>query len=149
MRRFAGFSIMGAGVWVSAAGSRARPVPTGLRGSSTGLSGSVIGSLALDAVKPAHIKGIRDTVIASNARRGSGKHGPGEAKVLKRKVRRETVSKVLGAMRRLFAAALEDELIELNPAAGVRLPKQRGDDREVVKPRRILLRFTAEQGESL
>ena len=77
----------------------------------------VIGSLALDAVKPAHIKGIRDTVIASNARRGNGKHVGAEVKVLDRKVRRETVSKVLGAMRRFFAAAVEDELLELNPAA--------------------------------
>ncbi|MFT3769645.1 MAG: tyrosine-type recombinase/integrase [Minicystis sp.] len=78
-----------------------------------------IGQLALDEVKPAHVKSIRDTVIAAGARRG-------------------TAGKVLGAVRRLYAAAIEDELVEHNPAADVRLPKQRGAEREIVKPRMIL-----------
>ncbi len=78
-----------------------------------------IGTLALDEVRPAHVKTIRDKVIVGGARRG-------------------TVGKVLGAARRLFAAAIEDELLEHNPATDVRLPKQRGDDREVAKPRMIL-----------
>jgi integrase len=78
-----------------------------------------LGTLALDEVKPAHVKGIRDKVIAAGARRG-------------------TVGKVLGAMRRLFAAAVEDELVEHNPAADVQLLRQRGADREIRKQRTVL-----------
>jgi integrase len=78
-----------------------------------------IGTLALDEVKPAHVKAIRDKRIAAGDRRG-------------------TQHKVLGAMRRMFAAAVEDEIIESNPAAEIRLPKLRGDDREIIKPRCIL-----------
>ncbi len=79
----------------------------------------ILGQLALDEVKPVHVKSVRDKVIVAGARRG-------------------TVGKVLGAMRRLFAAAVEDELLEHNPAIDVRLPKQRGAEREIVKPRVIL-----------
>ena len=74
---------------------------------------------ALDEVKPVHVKSVRDKVIVAGARRG-------------------TVGKVLGAMRRLFAAAVEDEILEHNPTNDVRLPKQRGAEREIVKPRVIL-----------
>ena len=56
-----------------------------------------IGQLALDEVTPADVKAIRDKVIASGVRRG-------------------TQHKVLGAARRLFMLAIEDELIEHNPA---------------------------------
>jgi len=97
-----------------------------------------LGSLALDEVRPAHVKGIRDKVIASNARRTRGKRSGSEQKVLAHKVRRGTVVKVLGAVRRLFAAAVEDDVLEHNPATDVRLPRQRGQEREIVKPRAIL-----------
>lgn len=89
-----------------------------------------LGPLALVDVRPVHVKNIRDRVIAMKARRGS--------KVLETTSRRGTVGKVLGAMRRLFSAAVEDELVEVNPAGDVRLPKQRGEAREIVKPRMIL-----------
>jgi len=78
-----------------------------------------LGTLALADVRPAHVKAVRDKVIATAAKRG-------------------TVGKVLGAFRRLLAAAVEDELLEVNPAAEVKLPKQRGEAREIVKPRAIL-----------
>jgi integrase len=78
-----------------------------------------LGSMFLSDVQPAHVKAVRDKVIAAKVRRG-------------------TAGKVLGAARRLFAGAVEDELLEQNPASDVRLPKQRGADREIVKPRAIL-----------
>jgi integrase len=78
-----------------------------------------LGTLAVSEVKHTHVKAVRDKAIAAGARRA-------------------TVRYVLGALRRLLAAAVEDEVIEVNPAADVKLPKQRGDAREVVKPRAIL-----------
>lgn len=53
-------------------------------------------------------------------------------------LKHESVRKLLGAMRRLFALAVEDQIIETNPAATVKIPKQRGADREVHKEREIL-----------
>jgi integrase len=78
-----------------------------------------LGALALDDVRLVHVKSIRDKLIAGGARRA-------------------TCHKVLGAVRRLFAYAVEDELLEQNPAGDVKLPKLRGADREIVKPRTIL-----------
>jgi integrase len=78
-----------------------------------------LGTMALVDVRPAHVKAVRDKVLASAAKR-------------------RTVGKVLGAARRLFALAVEDELLEQNPASDVRLPKQRGAEREITKPRAIL-----------
>jgi integrase len=96
----------------------------------------LLGPMALIDVRLAHCKSVRDKVLASKARRGRrGGHAPVE---LEHKVRRRTVSHVLGAMKRLFAAAIEDELIEQNPAGDVKLPKLRGADREITKPRMIL-----------
>jgi integrase len=98
----------------------------------------LLGTVALVDVKPVHVKSVRDAVLARNARRHDGSREGGRQKVLDHKVRRGTVGKVLGALRRLLAAAVEDEILEQNPASDVRLPKQRGADREIVKPRAIL-----------
>ena len=49
--------------------------------------------LALDEVRPVHIKALRDQLIRSGARRVTSGH-------------------ILGAARRLFALAIEDEIIE-------------------------------------
>ena len=98
-----------------------------------------LGTLALADVRPAHVKGVRDKVLAGKVRRATGTRDGAATEVdAAGKVRRGTVGKVLGAFRRLLGAALEDELIEVNPAAAVKLPKQRGEAREIVKPRAIL-----------
>lgn len=99
---------------------------------------AVLGPMALDEVRTIHVKNVRDKVINSNARRYDGRRKEGAPKDLGHKVRRATVSKALGAIKRLFAAAVEDELIEQNPASDVRIPKLRGADREIVKPRTVL-----------
>jgi hypothetical protein len=78
----------------------------------------VIGKMALDEVRAAHVKRVRDKVLAAPRHRPKGEGAE--------KLRRGTLGKVLGATRRLFAAAVEDEFIEQNPASDVRLPKQRG-----------------------
>jgi integrase len=98
-----------------------------------------LGTMAVADVRPAHVKAVRDKVLASKPRRAIGtRDGRTAEGCVAGKVRRGTVGKALGAVRRLFAAALEDEIVEQNPASDVRLPKQRGDARETVKPRAIL-----------
>ena len=86
-----------------------------------------LGTMALADVRPAHVKAVRDKVLASNAKRPKGtRDGSTVERRGARKVRRATVANVMGALRRLLGAALEDELLETNPASDVRLPKQRG-----------------------
>ncbi len=98
-----------------------------------------LGALALADVKPAHVKAVRDKVLASKVRRGTGARDGSAAEARGGgKLKRRTVGRVLGAISRLFALALEDELVETNPARDVRLPKLRGEAREIVKPRSIL-----------
>ncbi len=75
-----------------------------------------IGTFALDEVQHVQVRNILKKVSEGGARRG-------------------LLGKVLGAMRRFFGAAVEDQLIEHNPTFDVKLPKQRGGDREIVKPR--------------
>jgi DNA-binding XRE family transcriptional regulator len=86
---------------------------------------AVLGAMALDEVRPVHVKNLRDKVAGSNARRHSGKRKAGE-------------QKELGAIKRLFACAVEDEILEASPASDVKIPKLRGADREIAKPRTIL-----------
>src|SRR5450432_2887937 len=74
-----------------------------------------IGRLPLCDVRPSHLRGILDDA----AERG---------------LKRATVAHVRGVMHRLFRAALEEEIIEHNPVAAVRVPKMR----EVRKERAIL-----------
>jgi len=74
-----------------------------------------IGRLPLCDVRPTHVRGILDEAAAKGLKRG-------------------TVAHVRGVMNRLFRAALEDELVEHNPVAAVRVPKMR----EVRKERLIL-----------
>ena len=98
-----------------------------------------LGTMALTDIRPAHVKAVRDKVLASKAKRATGaRDGSTVERGGARKVRRATVAKMFGALRRLLGAAVEDEILEINPAAGIKLPKQRGEAREIVKPRAIL-----------
>jgi integrase len=74
-----------------------------------------IGRLPVCDVRPSHVRGILDDAAAKG-------------------LKRATVAHVRGVMHRLFRAALEEELIEHNPVAAVRVPKMR----EVRKERAIL-----------
>jgi integrase len=86
-----------------------------------------IGHLPLCDVRPSHVRAILEGVAASTYTKGIRQ--PSD-----KPYRRETVTKVRGAMHRLFRAAQEDDLIEHNPVAPVRTPKTR----EVKKERAIL-----------
>ncbi len=74
-----------------------------------------IGRLPLCDVRPAHVRRILDDVVELGRSRATVRH-------------------VRGALRRLFAAAVSDELIEHNPVDAVRMPRMR----EVQKERVIL-----------
>jgi integrase len=74
-----------------------------------------IGRLPLCDVRPSHVRSILDEAVT---------HG----------LKRATVAHVRGALRRLFAAALTDELVDTNPVVPVRVPRMR----EVRKQRTIL-----------
>ncbi len=74
-----------------------------------------IGRLPVCDVRPSHVRGILDDAAAKG-------------------LKRATVAHIRGVMHRLFRAALEEELIEHNPVAAVRVPKMR----EVRKERAIL-----------
>jgi hypothetical protein len=65
-----------------------------------------IGRLPVCDVRPSHVRGILDDAAAKG-------------------LKRATVAHVRGVMHRLFRAALEEELIEHNPVAAVRVPKMR------------------------
>ena len=97
-----------------------------------------IGRRPLDEVEAEHIQRVCEGVATSNARRHGGKRKPGEVKVLEHRVRRSTVAKVLGAMRRLFQRAVKDGHIKSNPARDVELDRPHGKDREIIKPRSVL-----------
>jgi integrase len=74
-----------------------------------------IGRLPLCDVRASHVRSILDEAVA---------HG----------LKRASVAHVRGALSRLFAAALAEELIEQNPVTAVRMPRMR----EVRKERAIL-----------
>jgi hypothetical protein len=74
-----------------------------------------IGRLPLGDVRPSHVRSILDEAVAQGRKRA-------------------TVAHVRGALRRLFASALSDELVDVNPVAAVRVPRMR----EVRKQRTIL-----------
>lgn len=78
-----------------------------------------LGHHELGAVRFAHVKALRDSVTENE-------------------LRRETVGKVIGALRRLLSLAREDELVDVNVALDVQLPKARGAERQVKKQRVIL-----------
>lgn len=78
-----------------------------------------LGPMPLADVRTANVKAVRDAAIAKGLKRG-------------------TLGKVLGALRRLLALAVDDELLEHNVAIGVHLPALRGAEREIKKARAIL-----------
>ena len=77
-----------------------------------------VGSLAVADLRVSHVKAVRDETLESMSRL--------------------TAIKVLGALRRLLALAVEDEVIETNPARDVRVKPLRGAER-VPKKRRAIL----------
>jgi integrase len=74
-----------------------------------------IGRLPLGDVRPSHVRSILGKAVAQG-------------------LKRATVAHVRGALRRLFASALTDELVDVNPVAAVRVPRMR----EVRRQRTIL-----------
>ncbi|HEV3189329.1 MAG TPA: hypothetical protein VGY54_02470, partial [Polyangiaceae bacterium] len=87
-----------------------------------------IGHLPPCDVRPSHVRAILEGVATKT-------YVLGKTQTIEKRYRRETVTKVRGAMHRLFRAAQEDDLIEHNPVAPVRTPKMR----EVKKERAILI----------
>jgi integrase len=70
-----------------------------------------IGALPLRDVRPSQIRSILDEAIALGRKRA-------------------TVAHIHGVLRRLFSAAIADELIEQSPVAAVRVPKMRAVRKE-------------------
>jgi site-specific recombinase XerC len=89
-------------------------------------------------VRPTTVNNLVQQLMDRNARRHCGSPTTKETRVLPHKLRRVTVVKVLGTIRRLFAAAVPLGMIDSNPAIGVKVPKRRGANREIVKPRATL-----------
>jgi integrase len=79
----------------------------------------VLGPMSIADLRTANVKAVRDAAITKGLKRG-------------------TLGKVLGALRRLLALAVEDELVEHNVASSVHLPALRGAAREIRKERTIL-----------
>lgn len=65
-----------------------------------------IGQLPLGDVRPSHVRNLLDEAIAQGRKRA-------------------TVAHIHGVLRRMFSAAVADELIEQSPVAAVRVPKMR------------------------
>jgi site-specific recombinase XerC len=84
-----------------------------------------LGSSFLGDVRPKRIKDVLSSLTIKGHRAGD-------------QPTTETTRKVLGAIRRLFDAAIGAELVESNPARDVKLPRKRGEDREVKRERMIL-----------
>jgi len=72
-----------------------------------------IGHLPLGDVRPSHVRSLLDEAIAQGRRRA-------------------TVAHIHGVLRRMFSAAVADELIEQSPVAAVRVPKMRSIRKERV-----------------
>lgn len=68
-------------------------------------------------------RAVRRHLLSLLGKRVSVHVGNGVTRAGARKLDRSTVAQVLSTLRNCFAAALDDELIDVNPAAGIKLPK--------------------------
>ncbi len=76
-------------------------------------------NLRLDEIRRAEVQEWALAMLERPARRG---HSTGGARELEHTIGRPTVGRVLTILRTCFRDAVEEELIETNPAVGVRLP---------------------------
>ncbi|HEY4122570.1 MAG TPA: hypothetical protein VGM56_32120 [Byssovorax sp.] len=78
-----------------------------------------VGGVMLGDAKPSHAKEVRDRALDDG-------------------LVRESVTKILGSLNRLFLLAVEDELVSVSPAAAVRVPRNFDAARAIKKEREIL-----------